>query len=196
MPDSMIDEGRETKVDFDIIWKAAPDGKRHNRTASGAFTPEQYDAIQFFAHHPSLPFDGSVSYFLRQGMLSYMAGLTVFLGDGERADFQRLRALQKRVSDEDRNMRLESSLGLQVHHLQEWTAEESWSQVASDLAVWAAEISEMSTGLARRAAQSWISNRDVKVLLRVWETKMARDDPRAWHRVQRIMERWGARAGL
>ena len=180
-----------------LLFDDQTSARKYNRGATINLSSEMYQAMQEAVAHRDLPFEGNMSMLGRHAIGAFLEAVDSFLDDDSRTLFTTMMRQQRRLTRERYVVTVEDLLNQEVELLRFWTAKSKWAEVVRGLTKFLHEVEDYPVAEWREfAANVFLRNEGVRVLIRTWEETMKEDSPDSWRKVRAVHERMERLAGI
>lgn len=177
---------------FDTLYDDKPRNRRFNRTLSIPVDADMYVAVQDLIASKDLPFQGNMAAFGRHVLAAGIESLRLYLDKDVRTLWSALQSSQRKLTAERYVVTVSEQVKEAAELLEAWTEAHEWDAVLYDLSFAAQNLDELPLpAWRRRVANEWLTNRDVKRLLAVWQELMPEESPETWKKVIKIWRHLG-----
>lgn len=174
---------------FDSLYDDKPRNRKYNRTISTPVDADMYAAVQDLIANKELPFQGNMAAFGRHVFAAGIESLRLYLDKDVRTLWSALQSSQRKLTAERYVVTIEEQVKEAAELLEAWTESHEWSAVLYDLSFAAQNLDELpQAAWRRRVATQWLTNRDVKRLISVWQEVMPEEAPEIWKKVVKVLQ--------
>ncbi len=174
---------------FDVLYDEKPHNRRYNRTLSIPVDADMYVAVQDLIANKDLPFQGNMAAFGRHVLAAGIDSLRLYLDKDVRTLWAALQSSQRKLTAERYVVTAEEQVKEAAELLEAWTQSHEWDAVLYDLSYAAQALEDLPLAAWRRkVANEWLTSRELKGLLSVWQELMPEEAPETWRKIVRVWE--------